>query len=796
MRLKFQISHAMRFILIFVTFLSLFPINLRAQEKVSLSGFIRDKRHNPISQALIAVEGTTTGTYSDNNGYYNIQLLPGIYKFTISAYSYKLQQDTLNVFKPQQQDFILDEQLIQLSTLEVQGKSLSQQTKEGSYTVNSIDIKNKLNNVGNLNDIIGKSSGVRIRENGGTGSTFNLSLDGLSGHSIRYFIDGKPLSSLGNSTSITNIPINIVDRIDIYKGVVPTDLGSDALGGAVNIITKRNIKNYIDLSWGFGSFNTYNANFTAQYSNSKTGLFIQPTLGIDYSKNNYTMKGVEIWNSTTSEFDHINVKRFHDQYSNAFSMLTAGIRQRPWADILSVSGNYSLSNKQLQTGDVQSVVYGKAEKENMSYGLSVQYKKQDFFIKRFSSNITLSYANDRMTVVDTTFRKYKWDGSYIQSSRNEITGRARSIRHISRPTITSKVNFNYSINTQNSINFNYLLDKVNNNRYDDLDMDFEPSEDALTKNIIGVSYNQQLYHNSLINSFFVKDYLSHMQIGQKDLSWITGSDEVKSSTYTNYWGYGLSSRFRYTDALAMKVSFEHCVRLPLANEYLGNGVTIYPNFSLKPESSNNINLGFFGTLNSQSKHTFYYESGLFYRKVQDYIRLVITEAEGTSQYDNVNNVTVKGIEGELKYNYNNVFQAVANMSYLDEKNKTKYQANGKPEITYNNRMPNQPWLFGNLELNFVRKNIVGQKNNQLKMTYDFQYVHWFYLTWEGYGSLSSKSIIPSQYISNIALTYSFKKEKYNISIECNNLFDQTVYDNYMMQKPGRAFFCKWRLFIN
>jgi outer membrane receptor protein involved in Fe transport len=48
-----------------------------------------------------------------------------------------------------------------------------------------------------------------------------------------------------------------------------------------------------------------------------------------------------------------------------------------------------------------------------------------------------------------------------------------------------------------------------------------------------------------------------------------------------------------------------------------------------------------------------------------------------SQYANVNNVSVKGIEGELRYDYNNSIQLVANASYLDEKNKTRYQANGK-----------------------------------------------------------------------------------------------------------------------
>ncbi|NJK94791.1 MAG: TonB-dependent receptor [Bacteroidales bacterium] len=84
----------------------------------------------------------------------------------------------------------------------------------------------------------------------------------------------------------------------------------------------------------------------------------------------------------------------------------------------------------------------------------------------------------------------------------------------------------------------------------------------------------------------------------------------------------------------------------------------------------------------------------------------------------------------------------------------------------------------------------------MKLAYYFQYVQWFYLTWKGYGTLSSKSTIPTQYLNNVQLTYSLNNEKYNISLEAENIFDRTVYDNYMMQKPGRSYFLKLRIFIN
>jgi hypothetical protein len=111
-------------------------------------------------------------------------------------------------------------------------------------------------------------------------------------------------------------------------------------------------------------------------------------------------------------------------------------------------------------------------------------------------------------------------------------------------------------------------------------------------------------------------------------------------------------------------------------------------------------------------------------------------------------------------------------------------------------MPNRPWLYANTEMGWYTKNPFGIKDSRLKVDYIFRYIHWFYLTWEAYGSKSSKAIIPTQYANDMAVTWSFADDKYSFSIECSNMFDRKLYDNYMLQKPGRAFFGKIRIFIH
>ena len=227
---------------------------------------------------------------------------------------------------------------------------------------------------------------------------------------------------------------------------------------------------------------------------------------------------------------------------------------------------------------------------------------------------------------------------------------------------------------------------------------------------------------------------------------------------------------------------------------LGNGTTIYPNLALQPENSDNYNLGVFGNVRLGSKHLLYYEMGGFYRHVTDYIRLVVSETEGMLQYENVKNVDMKGVEGELRYSYADRLQLTANMTYQNALNKNKYKADGQVSATYNNKVPNRPWLFGNAELTLNFRNVLA-KNTRLRLNYQYQYVHWFFLTWEAFGARETKARIPNQHIHSAGATYSWKDGRYNFSLECSDLFDAKAYDNYKLQKPGRSFLAKFRLLL-
>ena len=670
---------------VFIFFLAVFGFSdALAQELAILSGKITSSDGHSVAQASLAIEGTSYGTYSNDNGSYRLELPEGTYTVVASFIGYESQKKSVKLTGKKTVDFILKEETVALKDVEVYAKSNSQKLREGAFAVNALDVKPVVNSLSNLNELVNRTSGVKVRQEGGVGSDYDLSINGMSGNSVRYFIDGVPLETKGSEVSLANLPVNIIDHIEMYKGVVPAYLGSDALGGAINIVTKKEKKNYLDMSYGIGSFHTHKADLNAQIVFPKSGVIVRPTVGVNYSKNDYTMKGVEVWNESVRKYVPSNRKRFHDDYFSLLAQVEVGVTGKPWADDFFVTASYSKVDKELQTGSIQTKVYGMAERNGSAYNVSAQYRKKDFLLKGLQMHSMLSHTWDYSLTVDTAYRVYDWNGDYIESSRNEITGRERSLRHYKRPTTMFRSNWDYRFNPQHAVNLNYLVNRTGNDRYDEVDSSFEPSNDVVCKHIIGLSYYQQLWQDKMENTFFVKDYVNHLNIRQTDLYWQTGSDKVKGESTGNYWGYGAGTRVSFWEPLALKASFEHSVRLPLARELLGNGSTIYANTALNPEKSDNVNLGVFGTWHPGAGHVLYYEVNGFMRFVDDYIQAVVAEKEGMMQYQNVPAVHIKGLEGEVRYSWKRNLQCMANVSWQDARDQRKYKEDGKLSATYLN----------------------------------------------------------------------------------------------------------------
>lgn len=757
-----------------------------------INGYVKDSDGRPMPYARVSVVNSSTATLCNSNGAYQLKVEGGKLTLRASMVGYEPEEKQLGVEKNCICNFQLSESAVSLSEVNVYGKSDNRKLKESFFSVNALDVKSLAGSIVNLNDVVDRSSGVKVRRQGGTGSDFDLSINGLGGNAVRYFIDGVPMDARGSAVKLDNLPISAVNRIEVYKGVVPGYLGSDALGGAVNIVTNRSRKNYLDVMVGGGTFHTFNVDVNGQFVIPKTKISVRPTFGYNYSKNDYMMYGVKVWDESVRKYVETDRRRFHDDFRSIFAQLEGGVSNVAWADAFYLGGSFTKIDKELQTGAVQNIVYGMAERNSNAWSVYGRYNKR---WNKLYAHAHISHTWDHSETVDSARRIYDWNGDWMPSSRNEVTGRAPSLRVYKRPLTVVNAGVAYDFNVHHSLAVDYALNRTGNNRTDRIDLDFEPSNDVLYKHITSLTYTQHFFNGRLNNTFFGKSYVNTTRIRMAENPTLTGYNEIKPDATKAYWGGGAGFAFRLWGPLQFKLSYERSVRLPLATELLGNGSTIDPNLALRPESSHNGNAGVFGSWFPTPDHAITYEVNGFIRHVNDYIRMSVSEREGRMKYENVPAVQVKGMDAEITYMWKRNLELTCNISYNDSRNLKKFKEDGNPNATYKNRVPNKPWVFGNA---MAAYNIYGllDKTSRLRVNYEFQYVHWYYLNWEAWGSKSSKAVIPTQCVSNLGLTYSWHSDRYSFSAECSNIFNKITYDNYMLQKPGRSFYAKFRVYIN
>ena len=223
------------------------------------------------------------------------------------------------------------------------------------------------------------------------------------------------------------------------------------------------------------------------------------------------------------------------------------------------------------------------------------------------------------------------------------------------------------------------------------------------------------------------------------------------------------------------------------------------NAELKPESSDNINLGVMYEVNFLKRNTLQFELGLLYRNSKDFIHRELKQP--SMMYINLGKVLTKGVEFNTQYTWNSLIHASMNVTYqhiTDNRKTTPSQTIGGTEnenFNYKEKLPNIPYLFGNGNIGLNKKDLFI-KDSELTIEYFLNYVKEYYLSWPGLGSKDSKDQIPQQLSHDLAIGYSLCNGRYNFALSCDNMTNETLYDNFKLQKPGRSFTVKFRYYLS
>lgn len=783
-------------------------VSSSSNEGVVMGTLISDD-NTPVEFATVYLKGSQYGCMTDEAGRFQLSAPPGQYTLAVSAVGFYPAEHPVKLTGGEalKMDIPVKTDAMVLDEVEVVSTGVGR-VQRSAFNAVAVDTKELANSTKNLSEALMKLPGMKLRESGGVGSDMQLMLDGFSGKHVKIFIDGVPQEGAGTAFNLNNIPVNFAERIEVYKGVVPVEFGSDALGGVVNIVTNKSRRNwFLDASYSYGSFNTHKS-YVNFGQTLKNGFTYEINAFQNYSDNNYYIdnwvREFEVRDDGSIRFPPIDktdirhVQRFNDMYHNEAVIGKIGLVDKPWADRLIVSFTYSQFHKEIQTGVYQETVFGDKHRKGYSLVPSLEYKKRNLFVKDLNVSFTANYNHNITHNVDTSSLAYNWAGeSYDKGSKGE---QSYQLSESVNQNWNATVNVGYRLGTKHTFKLNHVFSSFKRTSRRS-----EGSETVLTnfdipkitrKNISGLSY-RFLPSDKWNVSAFGKYY---NQFNQGPVS--TSADGVGSyvnmSKTVSAWGYGAAGTYHILEGLQVKLSYEKAYRLPTNNELFGDEDLEAGKTDLRPENSDNFNLNL-NYSQQFGKHGVYVEGNLIYRDTKDYIKRGIGK-HGALQYgiyENHGHVKTKGYSVSLRYNYSHWVNVGGTFNSIDTRDYEKYIAGGTQQesMHYKSRLPNIPYLFANYDITFTWRDLFA-KGNHLSVVYDSFWQYEFPLYWENIGDTDSKAMVPEQFSHNVSVTYSFKNGKYNISFECRNLTDAKLYDNFSLQKAGRAFYGKIRIYLN
>lgn len=745
-------------------------------KKGTISGAVQDASGDAIPGATVVLANTPHGITTDENGRFALSNIPyGQYSIQVSFVGYQTILEPINLETKNYDGltFELKESSAQLNSVTVTGKSESQLKKEEPIQIESVRLQEIVEQVKDLNDALITLPGVRVQSSGSLGDRSDISINGLSGQAIRTYTDGLPFEFLYPSLSIANIPLNTVERIDVYKGVVPVDVGTDALAGAVNVVSQKKIGDQLQAFYSYGSFNTHQAGFNGSVKlNDK--LSLQLNAAYNYSDNNYTINAPVVVpiDEFNSEIVEMEVERFNDGYELIFAETSLTLTNSKLFDFAKVNVGYSTYEKEVNNNfRISTDAWGEYLYTGDVTLTSFQFEKNLGNRAELFSNLAYSYST--ITTIDTTSRNYFWDGRFETGNRGE---------NADNPTLAQRNNNNAVNRTTLKLglfeNDELLISNIF--AYQDIfgrDPEVNAERDLLTqnqsilKNVTGVQYTKllgklrlnaaaKLYHYSLEG---VNRARTPVSKSQQEL------------------GYYVAGKYDFNERIFLRGSYEMGFRIPNLGEFFGNGVFIVQNTGLRPETSNNFNLELGYKSSALSNVDWGIETNFFFRDTNDLIFLNPTEIN--PRFTNQQSVNTLGFETEAYVFITPKLKLTNNVTKFSQE--IREVANTTDEFLIGTANPNTPDFIAFSQLEYNSTDLFN-KGDAFRVYAQYYFVDTFNFIFEA-PNFNPDNWVPTQHRTNLGFTYFLPERKWSFSGNVFNVLNNELFDNFAIPRPGRNF---------
>ena len=722
----------------------------------------------------------TNGTTTDNKGIARLSA-PSNQKLMlmVSFVGYQTIIDTI-ITNQKHYTLKLFPEPIDLADVVIVRKTRAQVLRESPEAVSVIDAKELQGRSISLETVLNKTIGLKVGQTGGLGSSSRIIVHGLEGNRIQILWDGIPMSNSDGAFSLDEIPIDIIERIEVYKSIIPARFGCDGLGGAINIVTKEFSTDYLDASYEFGSYQTHKGSVFSRKNFPKSGILIGMGGYYTTAKNDYSFR--------VPERENLLVKRDHDRFQSY--MLKGKIAfTKLWFDEISTEFGYYNRFNEIQ-GILKNIQH--AENQSGMFMLENKLIKSGILNDRLNLESHLSLSHMTNNFVDIAQVNYDFEGN-IYPSPNGM-GETGEVPHNSNDKsleINERINFDYKLSANQSLNLNTLINYAQRQPNDEIASQHAgfviggfPSKK--TSVISGLTWDTKFFDRKLTNMFSAKYFHLHSEIEDLTSYEMIEAPKKKNNT-TSQIGWIEAMKYEAFRGFHLKASYQRAIRLPNSQELFGDGIITFPAAGLKPEKSHNFNLGFLIDKNDiLGLSRLQFEVNGFYMQISDMIKLM--KQHMAAGYVNAEKVHIKGIETELKLDITPTVYAYGNLTYQDLRDVLNYLPGTQaPNPTKGLRLPNIPYLFANFGAEYHRDQLF--KNWHIKAFWDGKFTEEFFYFWEL--TELQKRRIPRSFVNDIGLLLTYKN-KYSVVLECHNMMNKEVWDQFRQPLAGRTFHLKFR----
>ena len=598
-----------------------------------------------------------------------------------------------------------------------------------------------------LNEILNEQTGIILipDESGFEG----VQMQGLDAAYTMIMIDGLPL--VGRSSGVldlSRVSVGNIERIEIVKGASSALYGSEAMGGVINVITKRPKKDMFsgNLSYRYATFNTNDANANLLWKKKKfaANLFANfySTDGYDLDKSTW-LQNVEKYHNTT-----IQPKIYYD-FSENLKLIVSNRFFNQKID------NKALIDSEKYTGDAKENEWNSQIKLEHKWN-SKLYWEYELYATNYKNG---SFLNDPDNVL--------YDKTYYNQwlVRPEI----RTTWSIKNDKLTAGAGFNYE-----TLDRTYFANNVEfNSQYFYLQYDYNPTEKL---NILaGFRYDNHSEYASQLSPKLAINYKFNTSFSLKG----SVGYGYKAPDFRQLFFDFTNPSVGYT-VLGYNVAEDRLNELDSQGQIASRVSGINFDEPLKPESSINFNFGGF-----YKKNRLKIELNAFYNSISDLIDtgVVATKQNGQNvfSYFNYTNVFTYGLEYNSTYNFTKDFSVSLGYQYLTAKDKSVLDNFEEHQYIRNSELQtiqisksdyfglyNRSKHTANLKLAYTIPSIKADIN--LRVLYRSKYGMF---DTNGNGILDTyDNFISDYFITNLSAS-KYITDKLMLQAGANNLFDYT-----------------------